>query len=82
MLPFLQKAKMQTGVIIHERKSDHEPEEGSEPSEGLEACASDIIKAISSSNSKALAQALQAAFEIMDSNPHEEYPHDEDESAE
>lgn len=41
----------------------------------LEACADDIIRAINSKDSKMLAEAIKAAFEICDSEPHEEGPH-------
>lgn len=43
--------------------------------EALEACASDLIHAIASQDAASVAEALRAAFEIMESAPHEEGEH-------
>ncbi len=73
-LPFLLKKKQQDGGVITEhREPDYEPE-GSE--EGLDACSKDILEAISSNDIKRLSKALKAAFEICDSEPHVEGPHE------
>ncbi len=73
-LPFL-KNKKEAGISgpieSIERKSDHEEEY-----DPLESAAEDILQAIESKDHKYLAQALRAAFELMDSGPHEEGPHD------
>ena len=77
MLPFMQK-KPVAGLIVAQRKPDGTHEEShSEGNEdqGLEACAVDLIRAIHSKDSKAAAAAMRAAFEICDSEPHEEGPH-------
>lgn len=74
MLPFL-KPKTVAGLIISTRKPDgSKTEEHSEDNEdeGLDACASDLIKAIHAKDIKAVSSALKAAFELVDSEPHEE----------
>jgi len=74
MLPFL-KQKQVAGLIVAKRKPDgtHE-EQHSEDQEdhGLEACATDLIRAIHAKDSTAAAAAMRAAFELMESEPHEE----------
>lgn len=77
MLPFLKPKKM-ASVIIATRKPNGsvmpEHEEGeSEP--GLMSAAEDLISAIHSKDASAAASALQAAFEMMEEQPHEEGPH-------
>ncbi len=75
MLPFL-KSKNVAGVIISQRKPDGGMEEmgpgDPAPDAGMEACAEDIMRAIASKDAKAFAVALRAAFEMMESEPHEE----------
>ncbi len=75
MLPFL-KPKPQTGIIVETRKSDggSKPDE-SEENHGLTACAEDLIRAVHAKDAKAVASALQAAFEVCESYPHEEGEH-------
>lgn len=78
LLPFLKnKQKMnQTGVIVQQRAPDEgkeEQEDGMDPA--LHAAAQDILRAISSNDSKHLALAIKAAFEICDAAPHHEGPH-------
>lgn len=86
MLPFLANTKNKSiaGTIIAKRKEDGSIGQDSGPdydSEGLEACANDLLQAIESKDSKAIASALKAAFEICDSQSHEEGPHlNEDQS--
>lgn len=73
-LPFLRK-KQNAAVIISHRKPDAK-EEGAAPdpedNQALEACAQDIMRAISQNDHKHLALALKAAFDVMESEPHEE----------
>ena len=81
MLPFL-KPKHQTGIIIAQRKPDgkeelHGPEDQEDA--GLEAAAADLIRAVHAKDEAAVAAALRAAFEICDSEPHEEGEHEENE---
>lgn len=49
-----------------------EEEKSSDP---IESCAREMIDAFKLDDHKALAAALRAAFEILDSEPHEEGPH-------
>lgn len=58
------------------RKPDQLPGEdlGSDH-DGLEACADDLMRASASGDKKAFASALRAAFEILDSEPHVEGEH-------
>lgn len=65
LLPFLNvKNRNQGGVSTEYRK----PDESSEKSDGgLEACAADILRAINENNSKALAGAIQAAYDVCSS---------------
>ncbi len=76
MLPF-QKPKAQTGVIMSVRKPDGgTDEQGMDTDDhAMEAVAEDILRAISTKDSKSLAMAIRAAFEIADSEPHVEGPH-------
>lgn len=76
MLPFLKHNKEAgtAGPIESiERKSDEDSDY-----DMLESAAEDLISAIHSQNIKAAASALKAAFEICDSEPHEEGPHTEE----
>ncbi len=66
MLPFLRKPKA-SGLIVEQRKSDIP----SEPSE-MDAAAADLLSAIESKDIKGIAAALQAAFELAESMPHDE----------
>jgi hypothetical protein len=73
-LPFLQKRRIQTILVGH--KKEGEPMEL--PSEHpLMAAAEDLHKAIRSDDIEGIAHALQAAFEISESQPHHEGPHEE-----
>lgn len=77
MLPFLNKDEAQdSGVIQKTRAPDKKPEsEQEDSSAGMEAVAHDLIRAIHSRDVKAVADAIKAAFEIADSEPHAEGPH-------
>ncbi len=59
------------------RKPDAEPKQDQEDS-GLEMAAEDLLRAHASNDKKAVAAALRAAFQILDSEPHVEGPHEED----
>lgn len=73
MLPFL-KNKKEASVAGDDdhvmRKPDQEAEYDS-----LHSAAEDLIKAIESKDIKSVAEALRAAFDLCDSEPHEEGPH-------
>jgi hypothetical protein len=73
MLPFLKKPIKDAGVMVVERR----PDDSSEPQEdqGLMAAAKDLLSAIEMKDHKKMAMALRAAFELLDSEPHEEGPH-------
>jgi len=78
MLPFLKKIKHETGVIVRDRKPDGSTtESGMEGQEdqGLTSAAEDLCRAIKSDNYQAAAEALRAAFEILDAQPHHEGEH-------
>lgn len=79
MLPWMKDQKKNVaGVIMATRKPDggfrdeSTPETSFSDSDGLQACAEDIIKAIEAKDAKALATALQDAFDVMESQPHDE----------
>ncbi len=79
MLPFLKKQKQMAGVSMEYRKPDQKPEQNQEQ-DGLEMCAQDMLSAHASADKKALASALRAAFAILESEPHHEGPHTEEDS--
>jgi 2C-methyl-D-erythritol 2,4-cyclodiphosphate synthase len=89
LLPFL-KPKHQgiAGIVVKMRKPDEKdegdeiPEESDDKDAAIHACADDLIKAVHSQDIKGVAEALRSAFEIMDSEPHEEGPHVEPHSYE
>lgn len=76
---FKLKAKPQTGVIVHTRSPDEElPSEKSDENDhsaAIEACASSLINAVHAHDVKAVAEALNDAFTILDAMPHEEGEH-------
>ena len=78
MLPIFAKNQKQgnAGLIVKTRTPDETPEKDQdEPEAGMHSAAQDLINAIHSRDTKAVAEALKAAFEIADSQPHEEGPH-------
>ena len=80
MLPFLKPKSHSAGVIIQQRKPDDKDESEMDMGDhAMEAAAEDIMKAINSKDSRHLALALRAAFQILDSEPHEEGPHTKEE---
>jgi hypothetical protein len=82
MLPFMKPRKIQ-GVIVDNRKADgSKHDKKTQEDHGLNQAAEDLIRAIHDKDIDAAAAAMRAAFEILDSQPHEEYPHeDEDEKS-
>jgi len=73
MIPYLKQAKEASVSAVPEtmkREPDEEPEYDS-----LESAAEELSTAIHSKDIKGIAMALRAAFEIMDSEPHEEGEH-------
>ena len=74
MLPFL-KPKTVAGLIISKRKPDGGSEEShSEGNENdsIEASAEALIRAVHAKDAKAVASAMRDAFQILESEPHEE----------
>jgi len=71
MLPFLKKAPS-AGVIVTTRQPD---EQKDSEDHGLRQCAKELIDAVHTKDEAAVARAIRAAFEILDSEPHEEGPH-------
>lgn len=57
------------------RSPDVPETEEDQSNQGLLAASKDLITAIQAGDEKAVAQAIQAAFEILDASPHEEGPH-------
>jgi hypothetical protein len=78
VLPFLKRKEASSpGLIVKTRTPDEKPEENQEDdsSAAIHACAQDLILAVHSKDVKRTAEALTAAFEILDSMPHEEGEH-------
>jgi 2C-methyl-D-erythritol 2,4-cyclodiphosphate synthase len=80
VLPFL-KNKQQgiAGLIVKQRNPDKVEENQEDTSEdkdaSIHACAQDLIDAVHAKDIKAAAEAIRSAFEILDSQPHEEGEH-------
>jgi len=49
----------------------------SEGPEGLDQCAQEMLDAIKSDDAAAFAKALKAAFDVLESAPHDEADHEE-----
>lgn len=78
MLPFLKpKSASVAGLIIKNRSPDEKPEENQEDSSemAIQECAQQLIDAVHSKNVQQVAEALKDAFELLDSMPHKEGPH-------
>lgn len=73
MLPFLKKRKQDAGIAMEYRKPDDE-----ESVDGLEVAMKDLCDAEEKKDYKAMAAAFRAAFEMLEVQPHEEAPHDEE----
>lgn len=73
MLPFLKNKRIQTMMVAHKREG--EPMDLPTEEHPLASAAEDLIHAVHSKNIEAVAQALEAAFQIFDSLPHEEGTH-------
>ena len=74
MLPFLkrQKEPAAAGLIVKTRAPDESKEDQDDPSAAHEACASEILHAISANDPGRLAEALKDMFNILDSGDSEE----------
>ena len=80
-LPFL-KPKPVGAVITTVRKQDgaNEIEDQEDGDEGINAAATDLIRAIHAKDEMGVAAAIKAAFQILDSEPHEEGEHTNEEN--
>lgn len=82
MLPFLKPKRQDAGIAVTVRTPDGGMEREEDHSEGLKACAADLIRAVHAKDEDSVASAIKAAFEILDSLPHNEGPHTNDEDSE
>ena len=75
-LPFLKnKQQSVAGLIMKHRSQDgikDDMPEDSNDNEGLHSCAQDLINAVHAKDVPAVASAMRAAFDIMESQPHDE----------
>lgn len=79
MLPFLKnKNSGVAGLIVKSRAPDEKPDsdEPEDKDAAIHACAQDLINAVHAKDTRAAAEAIRSAFEILDSMPHEEGPHE------
>ena len=74
MLPFLKKNKESSVSTSESIERPHD--DGSMPNV-LEGAMEELHGALSRSDWKEAADIFRSAFELMDSEPHEEYPHGE-----
>ncbi len=77
-LPWMaNKQKQVGGITIEQRKPDGSTEtQGTEGNEnensGLQSCAEDLIRAVHAKDPSGVAAAMRSAFEILESQPHDE----------
>lgn len=77
MLPFLKrKDQGSAGLIIKNRTPDEKPEQEDDKDAAIHACAQDLIDSIHNRDVKGAAEAIRSAFDILESLPHEEGPHE------
>jgi hypothetical protein len=69
LLPFLAKNKAQPGVIVKDAQTSAPETPQEDPA--ILACADDLISAVHAKDTDAVASALRAAFDIMQSMPEE-----------
>jgi len=74
MLPYL-KLKNEAGSSGPIESKQVNTMDDGEEYDGLESAAEDLCRAIEAKDYKAAASALRAAFELLDSQPHEEGEH-------
>jgi len=79
LLPFLKRKEgiATGGILVKNRTPDeHTEQDKDDTSAGHEACARALLNAINANDVKGIADALYDAFTLMDSEPHEEGPHE------
>jgi hypothetical protein len=77
VLPFLKlkDRSVAGGILTKTRTPDEKPSEESNDIDSIEVCAKDLIRAVHGQDAKGAAEAIRSAFQILDSEPHEEGPH-------
>lgn len=78
MLPFLRRKHQGASVIVKHRHPGGNIDElqDNEPSaDPLDSVASDLLQAFENKDKNLIAQALRNAFDILESEPHNEGPH-------
>lgn len=76
MIPFMNKRKAVAAIAAKMKggKVEDMPEEDMAPeSDGLMEAAMDLIGAVHAKDAKGASMALEAAFTILESKPHEEF---------
>lgn len=75
-LPFLKNKNISGAIMTTKVRPSDAPETSEdEGNQGLMEAAKDLTTAIQAGDHKAVAQALEAAFQILDAAPHEEGEH-------
>lgn len=74
MLPFLKKNR-EAAASAPPDSIRREPDDGADAYDSLHSAAEDLLKAVEAKNVKGIAEALRAAFELCESEPHEEEEH-------
>lgn len=77
MLPFLKTRKLDS-IVIAKQKPEGSINEDM-PNDGLQAAMQDLHRAMKEGDYTAMARAIQSAFEICESEPHAEDPHEGEE---
>jgi hypothetical protein len=75
LLPFLRKKQEEGSSPTLSIKTRTPDKKEDSDDAGLNACAQDLLDAVQARDVSGVAAALKAAFEIADSQPHEEGPH-------
>lgn len=73
-IPFLEEKRKETGIVTEHRS---ERDEKSNP--GLMAAAEELVSAVEKKDIKGVALALESAFYLLESMPHEEAEIEEEE---
>lgn len=72
-LAFLEEKKKETGIA-----TEHRSESGRERNVGLEAAAQELMNAVEKKDVRGVALALENAFYLLESMPHEEAEEEEE----
>ena len=74
MLPFL-KRNHESGASAPVETQERKPDEGSDEFDGLETAMEELHNALMAKNYKGAAQLFRDAFDLLESEPHEETEH-------